>query len=276
MNPLMEPTLFTSSARGRARKTLDGYTAFFPSPLPRHMDLAAATVLRLDEATAAVNRLAGAGRLLPNPGLLVAPHVRLEAVRSSKIEGTQATVSDLLRYEAGAGPEGLPGDVPGDVLEVVNSIEALDHGVTRLRSGFPLSLRLIREVHERPASRAGEGCRLLASSAPLPTGSARPGCTLAEATFVPPPVPEMLDALSDFERFLHENGLPLLIRLAMAHYQLEAIHPFLDGNGRVGRLLIPLVLVDRHVLPEPLLYLPNRTVGLVARLLLACGRGAGA
>ena len=234
---------------GRSR---GGYHAFFPEPLPRSLDLAGTTVLELDQATAAVNRLGGVGRLLANPGLLMAPHVRLEAVLSSRIEGTEATVSDLLRYEAG---EPVDGGGAEDVREVASYLAALDHGVARLRDDFPLSLRLLRELHERLL-------RGVRGSAQTPGDFRRsqnwigpPGCTLGQATFVPPPPDAMHDALADLERFLHEDGLPLLIRLGVAHYQFEAIHPFLDGNGRVGRLLMPLMLLDRGVLSQPLLYL---------------------
>ena len=243
---------FRSRQRGQVRRTLEGYHAFFPEPLPRSIDLDRGTVLALDEATAAIHRLGGVGRLLTNPALLMAPHVRLEAVLSSRIEGTEATVSDLLRYEVGD-PERSHDSK--DVLEVANYVGALDHGVSRLRADFPLSLRLLREIHERllqgvrgHAQTPGEFRRSQNWIGP-------PGCTLDQATFVPPPVDHMHRALGDLERFLHEDGLPLLIRLAMAHYQFEAIHPFLDGNGRVGRLLMPLMLLDRRVLAEPLLYL---------------------
>lgn len=217
--------------------------------LPRSLTLSERTVLALDEATAATNRLAGVGRLLPNPALLYGPHVRLEAVFSSRIEGTQSTVSDLLRFEAGAGER-----APADTQEVANYVAALDHGLSRLHEGFPLSLRLLRELHERLLTGVRGQAQTPGEFRTSQNWIGPPGCVLAEATFVPPPVLEMHDALADLERFLHEDGLPLLIRIALAHYQFEAIHPFLDGNGRVGRLLIPLILIDRGVLQVPLLY----------------------
>ncbi len=233
------------------RRTLEGYVAFFPNPLPRKVQFEDQTILRSEEATAALHRLVGVGLLLPNPALLVTPYIRLEAVLSSRIEGTQTGVSELLQFEVGADIDA----VPHDAVEVLNYVKALDHGVARLRQGFPLSLRLIREIHERllegvrgQVQRPGEFRR-------SPNWIGPPGCGLADATFVPPPVDEMHDALADLERFLHEEGLPLLIRLAMAHHQFEVIHPFLDGNGRMGRLLMTLMLVDRGVLEQPLLYL---------------------
>ncbi|MDQ3771121.1 MAG: Fic family protein [Actinomycetota bacterium] len=247
----MDASAFSSTSRGEIRTALDGHLAFFPSPLPREIHISSETVASLDEATAKLHRLAGVGRLLPNPQLLIGPHVRLEAVLSSRIEGTEATVSDLLRYEA----EGSIKSGPGDVAEVANYVGALDHGLSRLREDFPLALRLIRELH---------GILMRGVRGELQTpGEFRttnwigpPGCSLRDATFVPPPVEAMTPALNDLERFLNFRGhIPLLIQVAMAHYQFEVIHPFLDGNGRVGRLLIPLVLFDRDVLDKPLLYL---------------------
>ncbi len=247
----MEITAFKSNERGIVRKTLEGYHAFFPNPLPRAIPLSPEIILELEEGTAALHRLAGVSRLLPNPDLLIGPHLRLEAVLSSRIEGTEATVSDLLRYEVED-----RSSIPGDVAEVANYVGALEYGLDRVKSGFPLVLRLIREIHERlmrgvrgESQAPGEFRRSQNWIGP-------PGCLLQDATFIPPPMDEMKDALADLERFLNEPGrLPLLVQVAMAHYQFEAIHPFLDGNGRVGRLLIPLVLCQRGVLDKPLLYM---------------------
>lgn len=246
----MRPDAFPSHARGVVRKTLDGFFAFHPNPLPRRYDLPQEVVTLLDQATGAVHRLGGVGRLIPNPHLLIGPHVRLEAVLSSRIEGTKTDVGPLLRFEAGERPS--PGDAD-DAREVQNYVVAMEHGLSRLRSGFPMSVRLLREMHERLLAgvrgqerRPGE-----LRSSPVWIG----GSTLDDAVFVPPPADEMGDALADLERFLHERELPLLVQLAVAHYQFEVIHPFLDGNGRIGRLIIPLMLVERDVLPEPLLYL---------------------
>lgn len=243
---------FPTTALGGARQVPGGgYWAYHPSPLPRGIAYSNDLVRQLDEATGALHRLGGVGRLLPNPNLLIAPYVRLEAVLSSRIEGTQSDVADLLRYEAGD-EEGV-GELRDDVQEVRNYITALDHGVARLRGGFPLSLRLLREAHERLMTgvRGGHATPGEFRRSQNWIGGSSP----ADAAFVPPPVTEMTEALDDLERFLHDRSLPLLIHLAMAHYQFEVIHPFLDGNGRLGRLLIPLVLIERGVLPQPLLYL---------------------
>lgn len=243
---------FPNTARGEARKVPgEGYAAYFPAPLPRRLDYTPELVRLLEDATAALHRLAGVGRLLPNPNLLIAPYVRLEAVLSSRIEGTQSDVTHLLRLEAGD-DEGIA-ELRDDVEEVRNYIVALDHGIERLASGFPLSLRLLREIHERLMSgvRGGHATPGEFRRSPNWIGGSSP----TDATFVPPPVDAMTPALDDLEAFLHDDSQPLLIHLALAHYQFEVIHPFLDGNGRVGRLMIPLVLVEREVLPQPLLYL---------------------
>jgi Fic family protein len=246
----VRPEAFPSQNRGVVRKDITGFWAFHPKPLPRSLDLPPAMVKLLDEATGAVHRLGGVGRLIPNPHLLIGPHQRLEAVLSSRIEGTRTDVDQLLRFEAGETP---PPGAADDAEEVQNYVIAMEHGLDRVRSGFPISIRLLREMHELLLSgvrgrhrRPGE---LRAS--PVWIG----GSNLDDAVFVPPPVEEMQMAFNDLERFLHERDLPLLVQLAIAHYQFEIIHPFLDGNGRIGRLLIPLMLVLRKALPQPLLYL---------------------
>lgn len=246
----MQPNAFSSTDRGVVRRTLDGYFAFFPEPLPRRLDLPHEMVTLLDEATGTVHRLGGVGRLIPNPHLLIGPHLRLEAVLSSRIEGTKTDIGQLLLFEAGQKP---PSDEADDALEVRNYVVAMEYGLERVRGGFPVSVRLLREMHERLLGgvrgqhrRPGE-----LRTSPVWIG----GANLNDAVFVPPPPDEMSAALADLERFLHEHELPLLVQLALAHYQFEVIHPFLDGNGRVGRLLIPLMLVVRGALPEPLLYL---------------------
>ncbi|MEX2562896.1 MAG: Fic family protein [Nitriliruptoraceae bacterium] len=247
----MDLDAFTSDRLGTVRRTIGGYHAFFPAPIPRELDYDAATVRKLTEATAAVHRLAGASRLLPSPEILMGPYVRLEAVLSSRIEGTQTSVGELLLFEAD--DQGLPAP-EGDLLEVVNYTRALDHALEAL-DRLPLSLRLLRETHavlmsgvRGEAMTPGEFRRSQNWIGP-------PGSTLETARFVPPPVEAMNEALTDLERFLHEDDLPSLVALALAHYQFEAIHPFLDGNGRVGRLLIPLALCQRGVLLRPMLYL---------------------
>lgn len=247
----MDLDAFTSDRLGTVRKTVDGYHAFFPAPVPRQLDYDATTVNKLTEATAAVHRLAGVSRLLPSPDILMGPYVRLEAVLSSKIEGTQTSVGELLLFEADVHDEAPP---EGDLREVLNYTRALDHALKAL-DRLPLSLRLIRETHAILMSGVrGEG---------MTPGEFRrsqnwigpPGSTLRTAKFVPPPVEAMNEALTDLERFLHEDDLPNLVALALAHYQFETIHPFLDGNGRIGRLLVPLALCQRGVLERPMLYL---------------------
>ncbi|MGF1600240.1 MAG: Fic family protein [Acidimicrobiales bacterium] len=246
----MRPDAFTSSARGEVRKTQTGFRAFFPSEVPRRVPLSDEVVKLLDEATGAVHRLGGVARLLPNPHLLIGPHLRLEAVLSSRIEGTKTDVGQLLLFEVG---QAVSRDAADDAAEVSNYVRAMEHGLERVRGGFPISVRLLREMHEQLLQgvrgqhrRPGE-----LRSSPVWIG----GSNLEDAVFVPPPPDEMQRALSDLERFLHETDLPLLVQLAIAHYQFEVIHPFLDGNGRIGRLLIPLMLVLRGALPQPLLYL---------------------
>jgi Fic family protein len=246
----VRPDAYTSPERGRVRKTLSGFWAFFPNPVPRRLSLSDEVVKLLDEATGAVHRLGGVGRLIPNPHLLIGPHLRLEAVLSSRIEGTKTDVGQLLRFEAG---QTTPPDEADDAAEVRNYIIAMEHGLSRLGEGFPISIRLLREMHAHllhgvrgQHRRPGE-----LRSSPVWIG----GSTLDDAVFVPPPPEEMRDALADLEQFLHEHDFPLLVQLAVAHYQFEAIHPFLDGNCRIGRLLIPLMLVLRGALSQPLLYL---------------------
>jgi Fic family protein len=204
----------------------------------------------LDEATAAVHRLGGVGRLIPNPHLLIGPHLRLEAVLSSRIEGTKTDVGQLLRFEAG---EVASADAADDAAEVRNYVVALEHGLDRIREGFPMSIRLLREMHEQLLHGVRGQHRLPGELRTSPVWIG--GATLDDAVFVPPPPEEMVVALGDLEQFLHDRSLPLLVQLAVAHYQFEVIHPFLDGNGRIGRLLIPLMLVLRDALPQPLLYL---------------------
>ena len=202
------------------------------------------------EADRSIGRLAGEGGSLPNPHLLIRPFIRREAVLSSRIEGTQATLGELLAAEAEAHVD----RAPADLREVANYVTALEYGVKRLQE-LPLSLRLIREIHEKlmkgvrgETSTPGEFRR-------SQNWIGRPGCLLNDATYVPPPPSELMNCLGELEKFLHVSFKPPLIQIALAHYQFEAIHPFLDGNGRVGRLLITLFLVERKILPSPLLYL---------------------
>jgi len=234
------------------------YWVFVPQPLPPSLAFEVALVHRLSEADRALGELAGIGRTLPNPQLLIAPFIRREAVLSSRIEGTQTDLTDLYAYEAGqlplfAGLKTVPPE--SDVKEVTNYVRAMEYGLERLQS-LPVSLRLIRELHgilmegvRGDRATPGEFRR-------SQNWIGRPGCTLNEAEFVPPPVPEMHKALDAFEKYIHAGDTyPPLVRLAFIHYQFETIHPFLDGNGRIGRLLVMLLLVTWDLLPLPLLYL---------------------
>lgn len=204
----------------------------------------------LSDADQLLGRLAGEGRRLPNPHLLIRPFVQREAVFSSRIEGTQSTLGELLAAEAGAAVERSP----EDLREVGNYVAALEHGIARLKT-LPLSIRLVREMHEILMTGARGGHATPGELRRSQNWIGPPGSTLAQATYVPPPHEEMLDHLGAWEKFLHDEMLPPLVQTALMHYQFEAIHPFLDGNGRVGRLLITLLLMQRGVLPLPLLYL---------------------
>ena len=227
--------------------------AFVPNPLPPEppLELSGGRQRLLERATLALGRLDSITTLLPDPQLFLSAYVRREAVLSSQIEGTQSSLSDLLLFELDEAP-GVPFD---DVVEVSNYVAALEHGMARLRGGFPLSNRLIREMHEELLARgrgSGKQPGEFRRSQNL-IGGARPG----NAQFVPPP-PALVDHLmSGLERTFHEPAAQysVLVTAALAHVQFETIHPFLDGNGRIGRLLIPLFLHDAGVLQQPLLYL---------------------
>jgi len=240
----------TRHPSGRLVRQREGYSAFIPDPLPPTLNWTAALVSALSDADRAIGRLAGEGSRLPNPHLLIRPFIRREAVLSSRIEGTQATLGELLAAEAGAAVERSP----ADLREVANYVAALEFGVGRLAS-LPTSLRLVRELHQRLMEGVRGGQATPGEFRRSQNWIGPPGCTLASTSFVPPPPHEMIRALNAWERFLHDRALPPLVHLALAHSQFEAIHPFLDGNGRVGRLLITLLLVERGVLPAPLLYL---------------------
>lgn len=234
-----------------------GYWSFVPNPLPPSLELTIPLIQLLSNADRALGELAGLGHMMLNPHLLIRPFIRREAVLSSRIEGTQANLTDVYAYEAGQLM--LPGFEPAvpeaDVREVLNYVHALEYGLERLAS-LPVSLRLLREMHEKlMVGVRGEW---------LTPGEFRgsqnwigsPGCTLQEAAFVPPAVDDMLAALYELEKYIHQpSDYPPLIRLALIHYQFEAIHPFLDGNGRIGRLLIVLLMMNWNLLPLPLLYL---------------------
>lgn len=241
------------SRAGRFVKQAVGYTAFVPAPLPPDppVRMDASMVGLLSRADQAVGRLDGVARTLPNPDLFVAMYVRREAVLSSQIEGTQSTLEDVLAFEL----DPRQRRVPRDVEEVVNYVRAMNYGLERLAT-LPLSLRLIREIHAE-LMRGVRGADKLPGEFRRSQNWIGPeGAGLSRASFVPPPVPEMTNALWDLETFLHaDDGLPMLVRCGLAHAQFESIHPFLDGNGRAGRLLITFQLVHGGVLHRPLLYL---------------------
>jgi len=234
------------------------YWAFVPQPLPPALAFDAGLVRTLSDADRALGELAGLGRTLPNPQLLIAPFIRREAVLSSRIEGTQTDLADLYAYEAGqlplfAGLKVVPPE--SDAKEVTNYVKAMEYGLERLKT-LPVSLRLIRELHGHLMEGVRGDRATPGEFRRSQNWIGRPGCTLNEAEYVPPPVAEMQEALDVFEKYLHaNNSYPPLVRLAFIHYQFEAIHPFLDGNGRIGRLLVTLLLVTWDLLPLPLLYL---------------------
>jgi Fic family protein len=235
---------------GKHVRVPSGYTAFVPHPLPPRFHWTPELVRALSDADRLVGRLAGEGGRLPNPHLLLRPFVRREAVLSSRIEGTQATLGELLAAEAGAAVERSP----ADLREVGNYVAALEYGVRRLKK-LPLSLRLMRELHAKLMTGVRGNHATPGEFRRSQNWIGPAGCTLVNATYVPPPPDEMAACLEQWEMFLHDRSLPPLVQVALAHYQFEAIHPFLDGNGRVGRLLITLFLVERGILPTPLLYL---------------------
>lgn len=242
-----------SGRTGRFVRQPSGYTAFVPAPLAPApaLDFDGVLVGELARASDAVGRLDGVTQTLPNPDLFVAMYVRREAVLSSQIEGTQSTLNDVLAFELDPDRP----DLPGDVEEVVNYVRAMNYGLERL-SELPLSLRLIREIHAELLSTGRGATKGPGEFRRTQNWIGPEGLSLQDATFIPPPPDEMKDALADLESFLHaDTGLPPLLECAFAHAQFETIHPFLDGNGRVGRLLITFLLVHRDVLHRPLLYL---------------------
>jgi Fic family protein len=250
MNAVMSPRA------GRYVRQPTGYRAFLPASLPPDPPLSPNGELTglLSQADRALGRLDGSVLTLPNPDLFVFMYVRKEAVLSSQIEGTQSSLQDLLAAEADLFDESMPRDVD----EVVNYVRAMKHGLGRLGAELPVSVRLIREIHAQ-LMQGVRGGRLQPGELRRSQNWIGPaGCTLATASFVPPPHEEVPQALGDLERFLHDDDrLPLLVKIALAHVQFETIHPFLDGNGRVGRLLITFLLTECGVLHKPVLYLSH-------------------
>jgi len=227
-----------------------GYKAYLPNPLPPSINWNLTIVNALSEADMLLGRLAGEGSKLANPHILIRPFITREAVLSSRIEGTQATLGDILADQAGITVE----IDAADLREVNNYIVALHYGIEKLKE-LPLSLRLLREIHEKLMTNVRGSKAKPGEFRKSQNWIGIAGCTLAQATYVPPCPDHVMDCLNELEKFLHDTTLPPLVQIALIHYQFEAIHPFLDGNGRVGRLLITLFLVERGILPTPLLYL---------------------
>jgi len=247
----MQATDFTSDRAGRLLRTPQGYDAFVPHPLPPPLTVSWDLGHAIAEAARALGHLSGIGSTLRNPHLLIRPFMRKEAVLSSRIEGTQASLSDLFFFEAAGEP---PRDM-SDVREVANYVRALETGLLRIHE-LPMSKRLLRELHHILMAGVRGGEALPGEFRQAQNWIGTPGASLHDAIFVPPPVPEMEQALDAYERFLNDaQPYPFLVWLAIAHYQFEAIHPFRDGNGRIGRLLMTLLLCHHGALTEPLLYL---------------------
>ena len=248
------PEPFGPGRAGRCVRQPSGYRAFIPAELPPDppIDLARLAPI-LSAADQGIGRLDGVSRTLPNPDLFVAMYVRREAVLSSQIEGTQSSLDDVLAYELDATATHLPLDVE----EVFNHVAAMNYGLERLTT-LPLSLRLIREIHERLMAGVRGAEKSPGEFRRSQNWIGPSGALLQDASFVPPPPHEMLESLGNLERFLHEPGpLPALVHAGVAHAQFETIHPFLDGNGRVGRLLITSLLVHGGVIGRPMLYLSH-------------------
>ncbi len=250
-----EPQPTTSLRAGRYVKQPTEYRAFIPKPLPPDPPIEIGWNLQvlLSKADRALGRLDGSIQTLPNPDLFVFMYVRKEAVLSSQIEGTQSSLQDVLEAEAKI----LSPNRPRDVDEIVNYVSAMNHGLARLGE-LPVSVRLIREIHAKLLE-GRRGARLAPGELRTTQNWIGPGgCMLNEATFVPPPPHEVQPQLAELEHFLHaDTQIPLLIKISLAHAQFETIHPFLDGNGRVGRLLITFLLCEQQVLIKPVLYLSH-------------------
>ena len=250
----MKPEELKSKRTGTLRKNPTGYWSFVPNPLPPDLKFSVATIRLLSEAQRQLGELSGmvgAGRIFPNPYFLIQPAIHKEAVLSSRIEGTRSGLDDLFFFEAA--PEEAAKHP--DVREVHNHVLAMEYGLERLKT-LPVSLRLILEIHGKLMDGVRGGQTNPGEFRWSQNWIGAPGASLTEATYVPPPVEEMQKCLSDLEKYLHADPeSPELIRIALMHSQFEMIHPFTDGNGRVGRLLISMLLVHWGLLPYPLLYL---------------------
>ena len=248
----MQPLNLEDSPCGRLVPTVDGQFAFVPSPLPRRIDLSTPLVAQLDKASLTVGTLAGVGETLPNPHLLITPFLRREAVVSSRIEGTQASVSDVFIYEASEERGVAP-----DTREVLNYVRALEYGMQTLDE-LPICVRLVNQVHAKLMQGVRGDEKRPGALRQVQNWIGLTGTNIGDARFIPPPPELVPELLAEWERFLNEEPeMPPLVQCALMHYQFEAIHPYVDGNGRIGRLLIILFLYARRVLPKPLLYLSD-------------------
>ena len=247
---------FRSSTAGKCIRTIGRppYWAYVPNPLPPKIDVDWELANLLSKAGIKLGELSGAGQLLTNPHLLISPLlIRRESVTSSRIENTQSGLDDLFLFEADQ-TETSPAS---DVKEVLNYVRAMEYGIKRLEE-LPVSSRLICETHEILMKGVRGAGATPGSMRTSQNWIGSPGCDLTDATYVPPPEQEMKQCFSDLERYIHSNAQePALIQCALVHYQFEAIHPFLDGNGRIGRLLITFMLLEKNLLSQPLLYLSD-------------------
>lgn len=248
----MDPEEYRASEVGRVVRTQTGYWAFIPAPLPPSITWSSSLVASLAQAERDLSRLATLASAFPFPRLLIQPFIRSEAVLSSRIEGTRASLADVYVYEA----EQLSFfEQIDDVREVHNYVRAMEYGLERIDT-FPVSLRLLRELHAKLLENVRGGNLTPGEFRRSQNWIGPIGSTPTTAPYVPPPVEEMHIALDAFEKFIHsERDLPALVRIGMIHYQFEAIHPFLDGNGRLGRLLVVLLMCDWGLLAQPLLNL---------------------
>lgn len=254
MPPMINAGDSKENRAGRYIRQPAGYRAFIPAPLPPvpALDLAGLQDT-LSKADYSLGKLDGSIFTLPNPDLFVYMYVRKEAVLSSQIEGTQSSLQNLLEAEAQIHDP----SIPRDVNEVINYVSAMNYGLARLTE-LPISVRLIREIHQQLMQGVRGGHLTPGELRTSQNWIGPAGCTLSQATFVPPPPHEVPQALSDLEKFLNSNSdLPVLVQVGLAHAQFETVHPFLDGNGRVGRLLITFLLTERKCLARPVLYLSH-------------------